>query len=480
MCIAAFLWAVFAFISLYSRNEMGTSFLQLLSDVAILYIPGFLYLHTWQQVSYKYISGWRILMVFAVPLLMTTFMLQDPAGFSPVGRTPLYEGIHAEFVLFHAYMAVMIVAGISLCLQVFFHMPEHMKTSAYYLLGAQVILFFFGIVRLMLNGAAEEFLQSRFAEIAIPLLAPIAVGAVISLPYNAFSINAAEDVIVTSRAFVVENLSTMILVLSNHWQILDWNRKEDETILLPEPKYKEMFSEYQKRIIGETAARVSRQGEEIISIITEDREISFLFTVHDVCEKDHQFGYLVEINEVTNVYAALRALEDIVLIDQLTGLYNRNAYVERVRTIVEKENLPLLVMVGDVNNLKVVNDEKGHLSGDALLNTVAKLIEEELAHDKKTGFIARIGGDEFVVLLTNEKEEWAEAFVASIEEKCAAIKDENFGTPSISWGYALMDSMEQAYNDVFAKADQMMYASKRARHHFRSSGFVASEEGEEK
>jgi diguanylate cyclase (GGDEF)-like protein len=126
-------------------------------------------------------------------------------------------------------------------------------------------------------------------------------------------------------------------------------------------------------------------------------------------------------------------------------------------------------MVGDVNNLKAINDTQGHLSGDALLSKVAEIMKNHISNN---AFAARIGGDEFVILVPNSDSKEALRTLACIEQDCAEVKGEKYGTPSVSWGYAVMQSADQIYNDVFTKADAMMYEAKRQHFSFRSSGLV--------
>src|SRR5665647_1482673 len=82
--------------------------------------------------------------------------------------------------------------------------------------------------------------------------------------------------------------------------------------------------------------------------------------------------------------------------DQLTGLYNRRFYEEELVRLDTQRNLPLTLIMGDINGLKAVNDSLGHIVGDELIKKVAELIKKGCRADE---IIARIGGDEFVVLL---------------------------------------------------------------------------------
>jgi diguanylate cyclase (GGDEF)-like protein len=138
-------------------------------------------------------------------------------------------------------------------------------------------------------------------------------------------------------------------------------------------------------------------------------------------------------------------------------MYNRNAYMSVAPNMIEAANMPLAIIVGDVNDLKKMNDTLGHLCGDRLLITVAALVRGEAPEG---AFAARVGGDEIVLLIPRGGEDAAKRFMKDVDSKCAAVHDKEFDSPSISWGYAIMDSADEDYNAVFARADAMMYARK--------------------
>ncbi|MCL1830397.1 MAG: GGDEF domain-containing protein, partial [Oscillospiraceae bacterium] len=165
----------------------------------------------------------------------------------------------------------------------------------------------------------------------------------------------------------------------------------------------------------------------------------------------------------------LRNFEGIVLYDQLTQLHNRNAYIDVVNQIVKPENMPLVIFIGDVNRLKQINDSYGHQVGDELLVMVSNFIREV---QPPGSFVARVGGDEFVLLIPGGSQELADQFVQDMIMRCSSVSHDVFGSPSISWGYSIMTSTDQSYNEVFSEADKIMYSYKRSRHAFRSSGLV--------
>ena len=99
--------------------------------------------------------------------------------------------------------------------------------------------------------------------------------------------------------------------------------------------------------------------------------------------------------------------------DVLTGLYNRRFYEEEIKRLDTERNLPISIIIGDVNGLKLVNDAFGHDKGDELLQKAAAAIQSACRTDD---IVARWGGDEFVILLPKTKTEEAEEIVNRIKE----------------------------------------------------------------
>ncbi|MDU4660657.1 MAG: diguanylate cyclase, partial [Clostridium butyricum] len=110
-------------------------------------------------------------------------------------------------------------------------------------------------------------------------------------------------------------------------------------------------------------------------------------------------GLSRDITERKNLEKKLRYLSEN---DMLTGLYNRYSFEEKIQELNVSENLPLGIIMGDVNGLKLVNDTLGHLEGDKLLISVANVLREICSEFTK--YIFRWGGDEFIILLPNAGE----------------------------------------------------------------------------
>lgn len=142
--------------------------------------------------------------------------------------------------------------------------------------------------------------------------------------------------------------------------------------------------------------------------------------------------------------------------DQLTGLYNRRYFeleLERLETI---ENLPMTIAMLDVNGLKLVNDAFGHQMGDELLIRISKILKREC---RANDIIARIGGDEFVIIFPMTKYEDVSKIVNRIYK---SSNEENFDNViiSVSIGWETRKSLNELMMDVLNKAEEYMYRKK--------------------
>lgn len=141
--------------------------------------------------------------------------------------------------------------------------------------------------------------------------------------------------------------------------------------------------------------------------------------------------------------------------DQLTGLYNRDYFMEEIKRLDTKRQLPLTIIMGDINSLKLVNDVFGHNRGDILIKNTAEILKENLRDED---ILARIGGDEFAILLPDTNKESGKEIVRRINHTCSDYAGKEI--ISISLGVATKNSISQDVDDVFKKADDKMYQKK--------------------
>lgn len=156
-------------------------------------------------------------------------------------------------------------------------------------------------------------------------------------------------------------------------------------------------------------------------------------------------------------------LRELALVDELTGLHNRRGFrmlAEKQLQIARRTDRPDLLLFIDLDGLKLINDELGHEAGDAALRRTAEVLH---AAFRTSDIIARIGGDEFLVLCPNSGPEVAATLLEGLDQR---VGDANAGAAapwrlSLSAGCAPFDPRTPAtLDELIRAADAAMYAAK--------------------
>lgn len=154
-----------------------------------------------------------------------------------------------------------------------------------------------------------------------------------------------------------------------------------------------------------------------------------------------------------------KRIEYLSFHDYLTGLYNRAFLDEELKRLNVQRQLPISIIMGDLNGLKLVNDIFGHKEGDNLIIKTARVIQK---YCREEDIVSRWGGDEFIVLLPRTTGREAEIICERI--KATKMSDseevENFLPINIALGWATKTNKTQLIGDVIKKAEKMMYSSK--------------------
>lgn len=151
-----------------------------------------------------------------------------------------------------------------------------------------------------------------------------------------------------------------------------------------------------------------------------------------------------------------RQIEYMSYHDQLTDLSNRRYFEEELIRLDHERYLPLCIMIGDVNGLKLINDSFGHKAGDQLLTKFAGVLKDKLPEEN---LISRIGGDEFVLMIPNMEQGYADDLYKRIREDCEK-ETVNGINLSVSLGWDVKYHIDEDINEVLKSAEDSMYKKK--------------------
>lgn len=160
--------------------------------------------------------------------------------------------------------------------------------------------------------------------------------------------------------------------------------------------------------------------------------------------------------------------------DILTGLYNRRFFEEQIKRLNSEQYMPLSIIVGDINGLKLINDTLGHDEGDKLLVEAAKILENCCEEES---FVCRTGGDEFCILLPKINNQCAKLILDRIIKECKEYsneKDKETYYISIALGHSTKMKIEEPFEKVFKDAEELMYRMKLLEHKSIHSSIISS------
>lgn len=153
-----------------------------------------------------------------------------------------------------------------------------------------------------------------------------------------------------------------------------------------------------------------------------------------------------------------RQLEQLATTDPLTGLYNRRVYERELGlqlSLFQRQHQPFSLVLADIDHFKQINDHHGHDMGDRVLHTVAGELKGQL---RDLDWLARVGGEEFAVILPGSDQAAALAVAERLRRHIAAL-DWPWGQVTISLGLAEV-SPNDTQSSLFSRADQALYRAK--------------------
>ncbi|MHB1418415.1 MAG: HD domain-containing phosphohydrolase [Bacillota bacterium] len=181
-------------------------------------------------------------------------------------------------------------------------------------------------------------------------------------------------------------------------------------------------------------------------------------------------GVVLVFRDVTNERVAEGQIKYLSFHDKMTGLYNRAYFESEMQRLDTERQLPLSIILGDVNGLKLVNDAFGHQEGDRLLMDIASILQVVF---RKEDIIARYGGDEFAVILPRTPQESALEICERIRMTCQNFAA-NHVQPNLALGIATKEYATQNIQLLLKDAEDRMYRNKLVERKSNRSSIIAS------
>ena len=173
-------------------------------------------------------------------------------------------------------------------------------------------------------------------------------------------------------------------------------------------------------------------------------------------EKGKTIGFQCVLLDITPRKEYEEKIKYLSFHDKLTGLYNRAYFEEELVKLDSNRNLPLSIVMGDVNNLKMINDTFGHQHGDHLLSRIAEVLKSCF---RRSDVISRWGGDEFSAILPYTTRETGIGIINRIKKECQRRSALTLPL-SISFGIATKENSSENINAIVSEAESRMYRYK--------------------
>ena len=290
-----------------------------------------------------------------------------------------------------------------------------------------------------------------------------------------------------ARALIVDQISDAVIVVSPGGRVLDLNPPAVTLVRDLDPRAPDqlvgasaaaLFGSYRSEtslsandiVVKTSAGRAEYHVQASPLIDRRHRDLGTVFVARDVTEANAVMRRLAAahaqlVRQVQTIDALRADLVELASRDPLTGLHNRRRQVERFADIFDEARVTgstLAVALFDLDKFKTINDDFGHLAGDAMLVAFAQLIRELAPAD---ALVARWGGEEFFVALPSADEATGLMFAEELRHRCeqsSIVVAARTIRCTVSGGVAAYPTAGTTMDELFHAADVALYEAKDA------------------
>lgn len=282
------------------------------------------------------------------------------------------------------------------------------------------------------------------------------------------------DIVLVAREYAFEDMDELMIVLDENKKIVDMNRKSlkmlntniSRVIGLPINQIIEDIDNYNFYDLKKSTLKIQLSSKIL------DKNIDYYGSLSAIKgNKNYIIGYLILLYDITELVVTqnklkqandkLRRLNEELYSDSikdgLTGVYNKKYITMLLQEEIKKSSIPLTIAMIDIDHFKKINDNYGHLIGDAVLKKLADLVTTELGINGKFG---RFGGEEFLILMSDTQLKAGYDLCEKIRSKVSNYKFEyECSHITISIGLAELKCNDSS-SSLIKRADDCLYKAK--------------------
>lgn len=275
------------------------------------------------------------------------------------------------------------------------------------------------------------------------------------------------EIIPLARKVVIDSIKEGLVVIDIKGKILDINKEVKNNVLTKDLNVGEYIPNYLRlnKILQDYFQLDELSKGKIKEIEFEEENNYYQIKIYPILKREkHIDAYALLISNITEKVNLINKLEYQAKYDPLTNLYNRRYMLEVVEEQMKyalQNNLSLGLIILDIDFFKKINDTYGHHVGDLVLMNLSYILKESIGKDD---FVARFGGEEFIILSPNSSERDMEILANKIKENIVNeefLYEENYVHVRGSFGvYGKVIDEYTSFDQLLQKADYALYYSK--------------------